>query len=84
MRCMIFGFFKRVSELLAALDVLPFFDCSMDATDHHSTNTYGHDVPKGRAVNGDDLAHICAIDVESRSDGLGRQVYRGLIPDHHT
>ena len=74
----------KVSELPAALDVLPFFDCSMDATNHNSTNRYSHDAPKGGPVNGDDLAHIFAVDVESRSDGLGRRVYRGLIPDHHT
>jgi hypothetical protein len=66
------------------LEVLLFFDCSMDATSHNSTNTYSHDVPKGGAVNGDDLAHIFTVDVESRSEGLGRQVYCGLIPNYHT
>jgi hypothetical protein len=63
----------EVSKLLSALDVLPFFDCSMDAANHHSTDIYGHDAPKGGAVNGDDLADIFAIDVESRADGLGLQ-----------
>jgi hypothetical protein len=63
----------KVSELLSALDVLPFFACSMDAANHHSTDTYGHDTPKGGAVNRDDLADIFAIDVESRADGLGLQ-----------
>jgi len=63
----------KVSKLLSALDVLPFVDCSMDAANHHSTDTYGHDAPKGGAVNGDDLAHVFAIDVESRADGLGLQ-----------
>ena len=46
----------KVSELLAALDELPFCDCSMDATSHTSTNTHSHDMPKGEAINGDDLA----------------------------
>ena len=63
----------KVSKLLSALDVFPFFDCSMDTANHHSTDTYGHDAPKGGAVNGDDLADIFTIDVESREDGLGLQ-----------
>ena len=61
----------KVSKLLSALDVLLFFDRSMDAANHHSTDTYGHDAPKGRAVNGDDLADVFSIDVESCADGLG-------------
>ena len=64
----------KVSKLLSALDVLPFVDCSMDAANHHSTDTYGHDAPKGGAVNGDDLADVFSIDVKSRADGLGLQL----------
>ena len=63
----------KVSKLLSALDVLPFCDCGMDAANHHSTDTNGHDAPKGRAVNGDNLADIFTIEVESRADGLGLQ-----------
>ena len=63
----------KVSKLLSALDVLPFFNFSMDAANHHSTDAYGHDAAKDRAVNGDDLADIFPIDVKSRVDGLGLQ-----------
>jgi hypothetical protein len=63
----------KVSELLSTLDVLPFFDCSMDTANYHSTDTYGHDAPKGGAVNGDDLADVFPMDVESHADGLRLQ-----------
>ena len=65
----------KVSKLLSALDVLPFVDCNMDAANHHSTDTNGHDTPKGGAVNGDDLADVFSIDVESRANGLRLQPY---------
>ena len=50
-----------------------FVDCNMDATNHHSADTYNHDAPKGGGINGDDLADVFAIDVESRAGGLGLQ-----------
>ena len=65
----------KVSKLLSALDVFPFFGCSMDAANHHSTDTYGNDAPKGGALNGDDLADVFSIDVESRANGLRLQPY---------
>ena len=61
----------EVTKLLTSLDFLAFLDGSLDTTYHHSADTHGHDAPKGRAINRNDLADVFAVNVESRSYGLG-------------
>jgi hypothetical protein len=61
----------EIPKLLASFDLLAFFNGSFDAANHHGTNTYSHDAPESRTVNGNYLANVFAINVESCSYGLG-------------
>jgi hypothetical protein len=64
----------KVPELLTSFDLLAFFNSGFDTTHHHSTDTYGHNAPKSRTVDRNDLASVFAIDIEGRANGLGLRV----------
>lgn len=60
----------KVPKLLTSFDLSAFFNSGFDTTHHHSTDTYGHNAPKSRTIDGNDLASVFAINVEGRADGL--------------
>ena len=61
---------RKVSELVTSFDLGALFHRCVDAPNHHRADADAHDTPKLRAINGNDLANVLAVNVERGPDSL--------------